>query len=225
MDGLYGNIPVQTVWVQYFGLKGWFLYGYQQHLSPERPGHYLHDRGCGWMSRSDTGSGVPLTAHPAPQEVTTEACEAHVVSEYLSHLCGCPQFHPDSPRLHLSFRRVHPRPCAELWPQELQWLCRCRGAGLLWGRPCPESVHPGSAQSGQSSRAPTGEGNVAHSCPGWVQPRLGAQRLCFCGALAACADSVCCSCPPPHACCCVHCRGLHTAQGPHSTPSGLLSGS
>lgn len=149
------------------------------------------------MSRSDTGSGVPLRAHPAPQEVTTEACEAHVVSEYLSHPCGCPRFHPDSLRLHPSLRRVRPRPRAELRPQELQRLCRCRGAGLLWGRPCPESVHPGSARSGQSSRAPTGQGNVAHSCPGRVQSRPGAQRLCFCGAPGACADNVCCSCPPP----------------------------
>lgn len=143
---------------------------------------------------------MPLRARPAPQEVSAEACEAHVVSEYLSHPCGCPGFHPDSPRLHPSLRRVHPRPRAELRPQALQWLCRCRGAGLLWGGPSPESAHPGSARSGRARGLLLGK-EMLYTLAEGGSSRDSAPRGCVSVVPGACADSVCCSCPPAHACC------------------------
>nr|CAI9689279.1 unnamed protein product [Rangifer tarandus platyrhynchus] len=124
-------------------------------------------RGCGWVSRPDTRSGVrlltrgcycsgaggsapqllkqklrvgfaqallPVRARPAPQEVTTEACEAPEVSEYLCRPCGCPRSHQTArgcifssvfvPDLALSRGHRHCRGCAAVGEPD------CAGADL-----------------------------------------------------------------------------------------------
>ncbi|CAI9170952.1 unnamed protein product [Rangifer tarandus platyrhynchus] len=138
-------------------------------------------RGCGWVSRPDTRSGVrlltrgcycsgaggsapqllkqklrvgfaqallPVRARPAPQEVTTEACEAPEVSEYLCRPCGYPRSHQTArgcifssvfvPDLALSRGHRHCRGCAAVGEPD------CAGADLPQHLSLPISAQRGA---------------------------------------------------------------------------------
>ena len=106
---------------------------------------------------------LPVRARPAPQEATTEACEAPVLSEYLCRPSGCPRSHQTAQGcissgvlvLDLALSRGHSSAGA----------VPLLGSWTAWGGP---SQHPSITVSAQRPR-----GSYSGVKRGTLQPRAG----------------------------------------------------
>ena len=174
-----------------------------------------------------------MRARPAPQEVSAEACEAHVVSEYLSHPCGVPGstqtargciplsgvFVPD---LVLSCGHRRFSGCAAVGEPD------CSGADLPQNLPIPD-------QRGVAER----EGSYWGRKCCTLRPRAGpaetrhpdvflCQRVLTVSAAAAHQPTPAAECPPqwpptsPRLPLSARRSGLHSSRGPRSRPRAAL---